>query len=213
MLENVLSRRLTAFSNQKIKSFAALMANDPGYEVDAVICLIANRSPRNTIRVCEKVLAVQAEIDNAATKISPQPLERGIDMYCAQVSDEIYGADVSKDLQRSGRELFTINYLASEVFKTTHENTSRNRVVTWQKKGLVKQLGAVTVPEARRPLNFYYVADPAMVRLIHRTVPLGDFLRDRWIPCSHCAADNLMNIELVPEGNDALCHECGRKLL
>jgi transposase-like protein len=62
-------------------------------------------------------------------------------------------------------------------------------------------------------LNFYYVTDPAMIRLIHRAVPLSQFIKDRWIPCPHCGADNLMNIELVPERNDPLCHECGRKLL
>ncbi len=67
--------------------------------------------------------------------------------------------------------------------------------------------------KAGRPLNFYYVTDPAMIRLIHRTIALGQFIKDRWIPCSHCGANNLMNIELVPENNDALCHECGRKLL
>jgi hypothetical protein len=212
-LETVLSKRMAAFSDKRIGSFANLMASDSGYPVDAVICLLANRSPRNVIRICEKILAVQAEMDAAATKITPQAVERGIDMYCSQVSVELYGADVTKDLQRAGRELFTINYLASEVFKTTHENTSRNKVGAWQKIGLVKQIGSVTVPEARRPLNFYYVTNPAMIRLIHRAVPIGQFVKDRWIPCSHCGADNLMNIELVPKNNEALCHECGRNLL
>lgn len=212
-LETVLSKRMAVFSNQKIGSFSDLMDSNPGYSVDAVICLLANRSPRNVIRICEKILAVQAELDAGATKINPLAIERGIDMYCAQVSVELYGAEVAKDLQRTGRELFTINYLASQVFKTAHENTSRNKVGAWQKAGLIKQVGSVVVPEAHRPLNFYYVTDPAMIRLIHRTVPLEQFVKDRWIPCPHCDADNLMNIELVPEKNEALCHECGRKLL
>lgn len=212
-LENVLGKRLGAFSNQTIKSFSDLIVGKLGYSPDATICLLANRSPRNTIRICEKILAVQAEIDPGATKITPQAVERGIDMYCAQVCDEQYGSDISKDLQRAGRELFTINYLASEVFKTAHENTSRNKVGAWQSAGLVKQVGSVSIPEARRPLNFYYVADPAVIRLMHRTQPLDEFIKDRWIPCANCGADNLMNIDLVPKNNDALCHECGRKLL
>lgn len=212
-LEKVLSKRMAVFSDQQIASFQSLMTTNPGYNVDEVICLLANRSPRNVIRICEKILAVQAELDPTATKITPQAVERGIDMYCAQISEELYGAIVTKDLQRAGRELFTINYLASEVFKVTHENTSRNKVVAWQNAGLVKQVGSVTVPEARRPLNFYYVTDPAMIRLIHRTIPLAQFVKDRWILCDHCEADNLMNIELVPGNNDVLCHVCGRKLL
>jgi len=212
-LEGVLSKRVQAFSGGRISSIGALLNVDTDYPVDAAVALIADRSPRNVIRICERIVAVQAEIDSAATQLTPLAIERGIDMYCSQVSIERYGEDVVKDMQRAGRELFTINYLASEVFKQAHENTSRNRVGAWQAVGLVKQIGSVSIPEARRPLNFYYVADPAMVRLIHRSVPLVEFLKDRWVPCSHCRADNLMNIELVPKGNDALCHECGRKLL
>jgi transposase-like protein len=52
-----------------------------------------------------------------------------------------------------------------------------------------------------------------MVRLIHRASPLDQFLRDRWLQCPHCQADNLMDIGLVPQGNDLLCHKCGRRLI
>ena len=198
-LEEVLSRRLAAFSNGNIRSFSSLMDSDPGYPVDSIICLIANRSPRNVIRICEKIFAVQAELDAGATRVTPQAVERGIDMYCLQVCEELYGEDVTKDLQRAGKELFTINFLASQVFKTTHENTSRNKVTAWQKYGLVKPIGSVTVPEARRPVNFYYISDPAMIGLTHRSVPLRRFVDDRWLPCAHCGADNLMNIEANPK--------------
>lgn len=212
-LETVLSKRVLVFSEGQNSSIGELVNADPKYPVDAVICLIADRSPRNVIRICEKIVSVQAEIDPRATWLTPEAVERGIDMYCLQVAKERYGEDIVKDIQRAGRELFTINYLASEVFKTAHENTSRNRVGAWQNAGIVKQVGSVSVADARRPLNFYYVADPAMVRLIHRSVPLSSFLKDRWVPCSHCGTDNLMNIDLVPKGNEAQCHECGRTLL
>lgn len=212
-LETVLGKRISAFSGEKIKSFGELLSENPGYSADAVICLIANRSPRNVIRICEKIVAVQAEQDPKAARIAPQAVERGIELFCVQVASELYGEDVSRDLQRAGRELFTINYLASEVFKQAHENTSRNRVAGWLRVGLVRQVNSVSVPGARRPLNFYYVTDPAMVRLIHRSVPLRNFLQDRWLPCAQCGADNLMDVNLTPEGNDTLCHECGRPLL
>ena len=212
-LENVLAKRISALSNEKISCFADMLSEQPGYNVDRVICLIANRSPRNVTRICEKILTVQAELDREAAFISPQAVERGIDQYCIQVAQELYGEEVSRDLQRTGRELFTINYLASEVFKQTHENTSRNRVTKWGQLGLVRHVNSVSIAGARRPLNFYYVTDPAMIRLIHRSVPLKKFLEDRWLPCAQCGADNLMDLNLIPEGNDALCHGCGRPLL
>lgn len=212
-LEAVLGKRLYAFSCHNINSFSSIMSSNPGYPVDTVICLLANRSPRNVIRLCEKIFAAQAEIDNSVGKISVQAFEHGIDSYCAQVSEELYGVEVCKDLQRSGRELFTINYLANDVFKTTHENTSRNKVNAWQKMGLVKQIGTVTLSAGHRPVNFYYVADPAVIRLIHRTTPFLSFFKDRWLPCSYCGSDNLMNISLIPKGNEALCNMCGRNLI
>jgi hypothetical protein len=68
-LETILSKRLAAFSDQRVASFAALMTSSPEYPTDGVICLLANRSPRNVIRICEKIFSVQAELDINATRI------------------------------------------------------------------------------------------------------------------------------------------------
>jgi hypothetical protein len=212
-LQGVLAKRLRAFSSDKVQRFADLMSESPGYSVDEAVCLIANGSPRNVIRICERILAVQAETDAEATRIYPTAVDRGIELYCEQIATEAYGEDKVKDLQRVGRELFTINFLANDVFKKTHENTSRNKVTAWQECGLVKQVGSVTVVEGRRPLNLYYVTDPAVVRLIHRASPMASFLNERWLTCKHCNQDNLQDASLVPEGNDRVCHECGHALV
>ena len=212
-LETVLSRRLSAFSNSAITSFFQLLSRDPGYPIDSILCILANRSPRNLIRICEKIFSAHAENPQSEDKISPENVDRGIILYAEQVTLETYGTDVCRDLQRVGRELFTINYLASEVFKTTHENTSRNKVTNWQQVGIVTQTGTVYVEDRRRPLNFYQVIDPAMIRLIHRAEPLYNFIKDRWLPCKHCGLDIIMDITLIPERNDPVCHNCNRNLL
>ncbi|HET8701323.1 MAG TPA: hypothetical protein VFL97_06620, partial [Nitrococcus sp.] len=212
-LEAVLSKRLSTFSGNTVNSFANLMDQYPNYPVDTAICILANGSPRNVVRICEKIFAVQAELDPLSEKISSQAVERGIDLYCEQVVNEVYDAQISKDLQKVGRELFTINFLANDIFKITHENTSRNRVTSWQKAGAVRQIGVVSVAGAKRPLNFYYVADPAMIRLIHRATPIKKFFEDRWLPCAGCGRDNLMDLNLVPAGNTLDCFECGRQLV
>ncbi|MBU4447649.1 MAG: hypothetical protein KKD99_03600, partial [Proteobacteria bacterium] len=73
-------------------------------------------------------------------------------------------------------------------------------------------LGTVSVAGVRRPLNFYYVSDPAMIRLIHEVVPLEEFFKDRWVECPHCYTDNLMDINLIPDGNEPKCFSCNRNL-
>jgi hypothetical protein len=211
-LEKVLSARLSAFSGGSVKSFGQLLSENVSYSIDAAMCLIANGSPRNLVRMCEKILAVQAERDPQAKSITMASVDRGIVLYCEEITEELYGEEVCRDLMRTGRELFTINYLANDVFKTTHENTSRNKVTKWQEAGVVTQIGTVSVASAKRPLNFYYVCDPAMTRIIHQAQSLEVFLKNRWLTCTHCGVDNLMDIELLPEGNDALCHECNRNL-
>ena len=92
-------------------------------------------------------------------------------------------------------------------------NGARNKVTAWIKVGLVKQIGTVTVPPAKRPVNFYCIVDPIAVRLIHRTETYDKFIKDRWLPCDHCNTDNLINIELYPDENEAVCRDCGRELV
>jgi len=213
-LEAVLSARLSAFSDRKILSFSQMMDSpSPSYPIDSVLCLLANGSPRNLIRICEKILAVQAERDSTSSCITQNAVEKGILLHCQEIAEELYGEEVCRDLMRTGQELFTINYLANNVFKAAHENTTRNKVTLWRRVDAVKQIGQVTIPSARRPVNFYYVCDPALTRLIHQATPLGQFLNDRWLECPHCGVDNLMNISLVPDGNDAFCYACNRNLL
>jgi len=212
-LEQVLASRLRAHSQGQVHTIAQLLSEALPFNVDTALCILANGSPRNLIRICDKILAVQAETAPDSRHITPAAIERAVLLHCEQIAEELYGEDIPRELQRVGRELFTISYLASDVFRTTHENTSRNKVIKWQDLGVVVQVGSVSVQAARRPLNFYYVADPAMNRLIHRATPLDEFIRDRWLPCPHCHADNLMEIALLPPENDLLCHKCGRPLL
>jgi hypothetical protein len=132
--------------------------------------------------------------------------------HSEQICLENYGGNVLKELQRVGRELFTTNFVANDILKIS-ANGARNKITAWAKHGVVAQVGTVIVPPATRPTHLYAVIDPCAVRLMHRVVPFEKFVRDRWLPCGHCITDNLINIDLYPEGEDPICRQCGRKLL
>jgi hypothetical protein len=138
-LENMLSKRLMAFSKQRINKFQQIVSNEINYNIDSALSVLANGSPRNLIRLCEKILASQAEIDDNSNIISALAIDRATTDYSLQIAKEMYVEDVIRDLQHVGRELFTINYLANDVFKLSHENTSRNKVANWEAIGLIKQ--------------------------------------------------------------------------
>ena len=210
-LERLLSERLKSFSDGRVTSFRDLCVSGFPYDPDGAICLIANHSPRNVIRICERVFAAQAERNPERNEVQLEAIDQGVMAYCTQVARDHYPVDYIRDLQRVGRELFTINFLANDVFKV-QTNAVRNKITNWSNAGLVRKVGTVSVESSKRPLNFYYVSDPAIVRLIHRNVALDQFLKDRWVPCDSCGTDNLASIELYPDGNPPMCASCGREL-
>jgi len=211
-LKGILSARLKAFSDGSISSFAQLMADGTGIDVDDAICVMSNGSPRNMIRMCERILAVQGEFSADSKKIEFRAVDRGILTFSEMLFTEIYGNEILKDMQRVGRELFTTNYIANDVLKISGQG-ARNKITSWANTGLIQQVGTVTVPPARRPVNFYCAVDPIAVRLMHRTTGLDKFFMDRWLPCDDCNTDNLVDIELYPKDNQAVCRKCGRLLI
>lgn len=209
-LKDVLSKRLRFFSNGRVSSFDSLMEASCG--IDDHLCLIANGSPRNLIRLCERILAVQGERDAKATKISMEALDQATVEYSEKVFVENYGEGVLKELQRVGRELFTTNFVANDVLKITG-NGARNKITSWISLGVVAQVGSVIIPPATRPTHLYAIIDPCAVRVVHRVVPFEKFIQDRWLPCRHCNTDNLIDIDLYPKDSTPICRQCGRDLL
>ena len=209
-LKNVLSKRMHAYSNGRVSSFDQLLENSCG--IDDHLCLLANGSPRNLIRMCETIFAVQAERDASSKKITLAAIDQATVIHSEKIFVENYGETVLKDLQRIGQELFTTNFVANEILKIS-ANGARNKITGWANQGIIAQVGTVVVPPATRPTHLYGVLDPCAVRIIHRTVPFEDFVQDRWLPCGHCITDNFIDLNLYPEGEEPLCRECGRALV
>ena len=207
-----MSERLKYFSAQHHTSMTAICEAGSAVNPDTAICILAHKSPRNVIRLCEKIYAAQADIDADATLISHTAIDKGMLAYCEQVARNTYGEEAVKEMQRIGREVFTTNYLANDVFKI-EANAVRNKITGWTSMGLVKQIGTLIVSSSKRPLNLYCVTDPAVVRMIHRNLTLDQFLKALWLPCKFCDADNLMSLDTFSEANTPLCLRCGRSLI
>lgn len=210
-LRNVLSARLRAFSSGQISSLSQIVESNK-VSVDDLVCVFSNGSPRNLIRLCEKIMAAHNSSAVAGGKISLESLEKGVLAYSEMLFLEVYGETLMKDMQRIGRELFTTNHIANDILKISGQG-ARNKITSWANVGIIKQLGTVSIESSKKPINFYSMVDPFVIRMLHRTTGIEEFFQDRWLPCSECEADNLFNIDLFPEGNDPLCKDCGRNLL
>jgi DNA-directed RNA polymerase subunit RPC12/RpoP len=207
----MLSERLKAFSEGSVTSFAQL-CEKMDFDPDDLICVIANHSPRNVIRICEKIIASQEDENQDSSLVSVSSFDRGITAYCEENTKHLYGEDTVRELERVGREVFTINFLANDVFKF-HTNSARNKVAAWENSGCVRQNGTLSVSSAKRPLNLYLVTDPSLVRLIHRRSTVQELFQDAFINCSSCGTDILMKWDAYDAVNPPICVKCGRELL
>lgn len=211
-LKSVLQKRLRAFSNEKVSTINELLTKTAEIDVDGAICVMANGSPRNMLRFCENVLALQAERNPESKTIDFTALDQASVVFSETLCRELYGEEQMKSMQKVGRELFTISFVANDILKVTGQAV-RNKITAWVNSGLVKQVGTIVVPPAKKPVNFYCVIDPMAVRLIHRKISFDSFIKERWLPCDHCNTDNLLNIDLYPDENEAVCRDCGRELI
>lgn len=106
----------------------------------------------------------------------------------------------------------TTNFIANDILKISAQG-ARNKITGWTKAGLVQKVGTIAVPPAKRPVNFYCAVDPIAVRLMHRTTSIDAFFKDKWLPCGYCKTDNLINLDLYPLENEAVCRQCGKELI
>ncbi len=176
-----------------------------GDHINPTPCIVL--APRGSGKTAQRIM-----VEEWAKIISSSAIDKGTVEYSQQIATELYGEGVVRDLQHVGRELFTINYLANDIFKMSHENTSRNKVAAWENSAVVKQIGSVYLERVKRPVNFYYVIDPAIIRLLYRSYDFEKFFKDRWMECINCKSDNLMDVSLFPEGNDPVCYYCNKNL-
>lgn len=210
-LKKLLTRRLQSYSNNKLSTLTQLAVTVEGVDFDDIFAVLANGSPRTLIRYCEKVLAIQAERDSDTNKIQFAAIDRATVVFAESLCKEVYENSVVKAFQKIGKEVFTINFIANEVFKISNQ-AARNKITQWSNQGAIKQIGTVALTGVRKPVNHYCVVDPSLVRLIHRVISIDQFFYDRWKHCDYCEAENLINISLYPEDNEAVCRDCGRSL-
>lgn len=211
-LKRILEKRLNAYSQGEIGNIEQLLSEEPGIDIGNAICVLANSSPRNMIRYCETILAFQAERNPDSSAIDFEAIDAASIKFSEILCEELYDESVLKVMQKIGLELFTINYVANDILKITNQAV-RSKISFWTDSGAIRQVGTIVTPSAKKPLNFYCVVDPVIVRLIHRKESFDEFIKTRWLPCDSCDTDNLMNIDLYPDTNEPECRGCGRSLI
>src|SRR6266496_511344 len=201
-LEKLLSERLKAFSKTKIQKFADTFTEANSPSIDSIVCMIAFLSPRNVIRFCNEIIAQQSLINADTTKLEMRALELASTIFSQKIATELYGIDMYKDIIKVDKELFSINYLSNNIFKSSHINTSRNKVTEWSKAGAIKEIGIEKTTDSKRPINLYYLVDPRLNRIVSSKKSLLEFIRDKWSLCPECSSDILIDLANIPKTSE-----------
>jgi len=211
-LQEMLKKRLSAFSDGNVNSLNTISELRPKLNYDEVASVLAWGSPRNMIRLCEKIFAYQSEISEKDQIIAFKSFDMGSIAFAKQWCNEVYQDAMTREIVKIGKDVFTNNYVASSVFKV-EANSARNKINQWINKGAVKEIGTVTVPTSKKPLKLYVIEDYFMLRVINENKSISSWFSDCHLPCSSCDYDNMYDFTHYPEDNTPICVGCGRSLI
>jgi hypothetical protein len=185
-LQQMISRRLSALSKGRVSSLTELFCSDVGLNTDLLMAHLAGGSPRDLIRMMARVVAEQTRVTDEATCIGPEALWSGIRRFADERSEELvhrYLPDVRR-IGARGQVTFTINQLASDVFRVTTQ-AARSKVQKWEQTGLISQIGELPNP-GNRPMNLYGAVDMRLAIAMLRTASPEEVVGNYILSCPEC---------------------------
>lgn len=201
-LSEMLSRRLGAFSNNKVTSFNQLVDKTATVDTHKVLVYLSHGSPRDMIRMARSIVKEHTRMPNEAVKIDPNTVAKGIIEFSKESTLEKFGR-FQGDFSRISSASFTLTDLAS-VFKISTTGVT-NKVNAWIPTGAVRALGTRPNPGAK-PLNLYGFADLRIV-IASSSERIGSVLSTKAFECADCK-----NIIYANEA-ELDCPNCGSKVM
>jgi hypothetical protein len=204
-LNKMLSRRLGAFSNDKVLDLSQLTNADLAKPLHFLVVLFAAGSPRDMIRICQEILAEQLQINPDSTVIEVDAVVQGISKFCTRRAQELLPPQIYRELVKVGRLDFTATFVAHEVFKFD-VNSARNKIRQWTEAGAVSKVGELD--SGGHPIYQYAVRDIRVAKAILSQLQLADFIGTKLKTCNRCKAIIMREWEI---GQVQTCQGCGKE--
>ena len=202
-LGQMLARRLSTFSRGSVSSLNELASNAGKLNLHDLVCFFAFGSPRDMIRICQRLVDEQTRTNDQPGKIEPPIVERALRNFSQERSEELYPAFIS-DIKKVGDATFTIAKISADVFRFTAQ-AGRNKVRNWQDAGAVFQSGELPSP-GNRPSNLYSIRDPRLVLVAKGNKPLEEILLGCFGRCTNCGTIS------TTESDAINCSQCEQPL-
>jgi predicted transcriptional regulator len=203
-LNEMLSRRLRAFSAGEVENLADLTDVHLAEPLQTLVVLFASGSPRDMIRVCQEIMTEQQKHDSTTSTIGFEAIVDGILGFSRQRALELADADTIRDLKRVGQVDFTANLIANRVFRIS-VNSARNKIQRWVEMGIVERIGEERAGGGR-PVYHYAISDVRVARAILPELEFADFIKKKVHNCNQCERLLIRDWDLR---NVYSCPHCG----
>lgn len=175
----MLSKRAEAYSNGKIKDFELLF--DQRKSLGRII-LFSELSPRDCIRICNRILSEQFKENPSSTTFSEAVVDKSIEHFCREKATElIINPTNLKHLTKTNRVSFTIEELVTA--KVAADSPAiRNIINPWTTAGYLKKIGLVERKNAKS-VNEYAFQDIRLAFVATPTLNLEQFINTKVRRC------------------------------
>jgi len=198
-LEDMLSRRLAAYSDGRVTNLNELAQEDVKLDVHRLVCLLSIGSPRDVIRLAQRIVDEHTRVTDDGTPLNLKSIEVGIQKFSRERSLELYGSKTD-ELVKISMVSFTIGDLANDIFRISHQ-AARNKIQNYMAVGAIFKSGEYENP-GNRPLHQYSLADPRLAIVVMSSYSLEEVLSAVCFICRRC------HQLLIREGPEVSCHEC-----
>jgi hypothetical protein len=205
-INKMLSRRLEAFSEGRIKDLSQLTSANLATGLQVMVTIFASGSPRDMIRICQQIMSEQLQMDPDSEKIGVLAIIDGISKFSQARARELVPPQILRDLIKVGRLDFTTNYVANDVFKIS-VNSARNKILQWTQTGAVERVGELHT--GSRPVHHYAISDIRVGVAMLPQVDLMNVVTVKLQYCTKCLVPLLRDWDVNPSQT---CHQCGKEL-
>lgn len=175
----MLNKRLAAYSSERITD--ALQLFQEKKSLGRVI-LFSEFSPRDCIRICNRILSEQLKEAETSTKFIHWIVNNSIDSFCKEKVNEFLQSQSNiTNLAKACSVSFTIEELVSKRV-AADSSAIRNIILPWSSSELLKKIGLVN-RKGKKAVNEYAFVDIRMARYACTSMNLDDFIESKVRKC------------------------------
>lgn len=178
-MKEMLDRRVQSYSKGSVDSITRLL---PSIKMLGRIILFSELSPRDAIRICNRILSEQFKANPTAKVFDEDVIHLSIDLFSKEkVSELISNANNRKYLTKTNRVSFTIEDLVNN--KVAADSPAiRNIISPWTTAGYLKKIGLVSRRHAKA-VNEYAFQDIRLAYMACPTLTIENFVRTKVHRC------------------------------